>query len=270
VELYVLQKIHPAMYEDHVALGGGATGKSGCSENTLAGSHDKAAEKSPHQKTSETLGALTEKAIGNAGQVSVGPRFQAEIPECTGVVSESDSKWLGTRSWSVKHGTEPATETDLGRGRQEKCGCEHPGSVACVRLHIAEKRMKMKFELGSEFFNWGFDRMGEEVSLQWTPEEEKRFKDIMSTKPSENIKYFWANWFRYFPNKTKRQLVSYYFNGYLIQLRTYQNRATPNNIDSDEEGEFGNLSDGFGMEAVKGPDDDIMECSLSEQDINLE
>ncbi|KAK7369708.1 hypothetical protein VNO80_11751 [Phaseolus coccineus] len=290
------QKMHPAMYEDHVALGRHATGKSRCNErlpfsvkswscsicnpcshngNTLAGSHNKGAEKCPHEKTSETVDVLTEKAMAESSgdeflekQVSVGPRFQAEIPEWTGVVSESDSKWLGTRVWSLKHGTEP--ETDIGRGRQEKCSCEHQGSVACVRLHIAENRVKLKLELGSEFYHWGFDGMGEEVSLQWTTKEEKRFKDIMRSNVPSKIKYFWNNGFKYFANKTRRHLVSYYFNVFLIQLRTYQNRATPKNIDSDDEVEFGYLSKGFGMEAIKGPGDDFLECSKSEQCINFE
>ncbi|KAK8472759.1 hypothetical protein PHAVU_002G291300 [Phaseolus vulgaris] len=292
------QKMHPVIYEDHVALGRQATGKSRCNErlpssvkawscsccnpcshkgNTLAGSHDKVAEKCPHEKTSETLDVLTEKAMAESSgdeflgkQVSVGPRFQAEIPEWTGVVSESDSKWLGTQVWSLKQGTEPATETDIGRGRQEKCSCEHQGSVTCVRLHIAENRVKLKLELGSTFYHWGFDRMGEEVSLQWTTTEEKRFKDIMRSNAPSKIKYFWNNGFKYFANKTRRHLVSYYFNVFLIQLRTYQNRATPKNIDSDDEVEFGYLSKGFGMETIEGPDDDFLECSKNEQYINFD
>ncbi|CAJ1937400.1 unnamed protein product [Sphenostylis stenocarpa] len=285
--------MHPAMYDDHIALGRHATGKSRCSErlpssvksrscsccnpcsrnkNALAGSHNMVVEKCPQEKTTQTLDILTEETISESSedeflqkQVSVGPGFQAEIPEWTGVVSESNSKWLGTRKWSLKPDTKPANETDVGRGRQGKCSCEHQGSVACVRLHIAEKRMKLKLELGSEFYHWGFDRMGEEVSLQWTAEEEKRFKDIMRSSTPSKIKYFWNNPFKYFTDRTRKNVVSYYFNVFLIQLRTYQNRTTPKNIDSDDEVEFGNFSNGFGMEAVKGPGDDFMECSLSKQ-----
>ncbi|XP_027921685.1 AT-rich interactive domain-containing protein 2 [Vigna unguiculata] len=287
------QKMHPAMFEDPVALDRLATGKSRCRErlpssvksrscsccNPCSHNGNTLAENCPHEKTTETIDVLTEKENGESSgdeshekQVSVGPRFQAEIPEWTGVASDSDSKWLGTRVWSWKHGTEPATtETDVGRGRQEKCSCEHQGSVACVRLHIAENRMKVKLELGSEFYHWGFDRMGEEVSLQWTTVEEKRFKDIMRSNVPSKIKYFWNNVCKYFPNRTRRQLVSYYFNVFLIQLRTYQNRATPKNIDSDDEVEFGCLSKGFGMEAVEGPgDDDFLECALSEQYIDFD
>ncbi|TKY60645.1 AT-rich interactive domain-containing protein 2 [Spatholobus suberectus] len=293
------QKMHPAMYEDHVALGRHATGKLRCSErlpssvkhrscsccnpcspngNRLAGSLNMEAEKSPLEKK-ETLDELTAKSIAESygddsleKQVSIGPRFQAEVPKWTGIISESDSKWLGTQVWPLKHDSKPATETDLGRERQEKCICKLQGSVACVRLHIAENRMKLKLELGSVFYHWGFDRMGEEVSLPWTTEEEKKFKDIMKSNiPSKN-KYFWNNPSKYFPKKTRRNLVSYYFNVFLIQLRSYQNRVTPKNVDSDDdEVQFGSLSDGFGMEAVKeGPGDNFLKCSLNKQYPDLE
>lgn len=284
-------KMHPAMYEDRAAYGHHATMKLRCSErlpssvksrscsccnpcspdgNRLAGSLNIEAEKCSPEKTTEAVYALTAKTIAEPSslekQVSVGPRFQAEVPEWTGVVYEIDAKWLGTQVWPLKRDSKPANETDLGRGRQEKCSCEFQGSVACVRLHIAENRMKLKLELGSAFYHWGFDRMGEEVSLQWTTEEEKKFKDIMRSNIPSNNKYFWNNPSKYIPKKTRRNLVNYYFNVFLIQLRSYQNRVTPNNVDSDDdENEFGSLTDGFGMEAIKGPIDNFLECSLNEQ-----
>ncbi|KAG4999001.1 hypothetical protein JHK87_020073 [Glycine soja] len=292
------QKMHPAMYEDHVALGCHATRKLRCSErlpsfvksrscsccnpcspngNRLTGSHIMEAEKCPLEKTTETPDVSTTITIAKPSgdeslekQVSVGPRFQAEVPEWTGVFSESDSKWLGTHVWSLKNDTEPATATDVGRGRQEMCSCEFHGSVECVRLHIAENRMKLKLELGSEFYRLGFDCIGEEVSLQWTTEEEQRFKDIMKSNISSKNKYFWNNPSKYFPKKTRRNLVNYYFNVFLIQLRTYQNRVTPESVDSDDdEVEFGSFSDGFGMDAVKSLGDDFLECSLNKQCTDL-
>ena len=35
--------------------------------------------------------------------VPVGASFQAVLPEWTGNISDSDSKWLGTRSWPSQH-----------------------------------------------------------------------------------------------------------------------------------------------------------------------
>ncbi|KAK7358597.1 hypothetical protein VNO77_00531 [Canavalia gladiata] len=292
-------KMHPAMYEDPVALGHLATAKLRCSErlptsvksrlcsccnpcspngNRLACSPTEA-EKCPLEKETATLDSLSANIMTDPSgddapekQVSIGRHFQAEVPEWTGVVSESDSKWLGTQVWPLKQDSKPAAETGLlERGRHEKCGCEFQGSVECVRFHIAENRMKLKLELGSVFYHWGFDRMGEEVSLQWTTEEEKKFKDIMrSNIPSQN-KSFLNKPSKYFPKKTRKNLVSYYFNVFLIQLRSYQNRVTPKNVDSDDdEVEFGSFSDGFGMEAIKGPCSNFLECSENKQCTDLE
>ena len=320
---YALQKVkmHPAMYEDHVALGHQGTVKLRYSErlpvsvksrclccnscsgkgNKLHGSVNMESEICPLEKTNAKPDVVTEKkAKPDATEkkkstanpdvsekrkfepfmddnfreklVSVGHLFQAEVPEWTGVVSESDSKWLGTQVWPVKDDSKPTTEPDLvGRGRQGKCSCNVQGSVDCVRFHIAENRMKLKLELHSVFYYWGFDKMGEEVSLRWTADEEKRFKDAMRLKfPSQN-KSFWNNPSRYFRNKTRKDMVSYYFNVYLIQLRSYQNRVTPKTVDSDDdEVEFGSFGDGFGREAIKHPYMDCLECSENKQCFDFE
>ncbi|XP_024636354.2 AT-rich interactive domain-containing protein 2 [Medicago truncatula] len=220
------------------------------------------------KKISTAKAAVTEEKkydpfSDDSRDVSVGPLFQVEVPQWTGIVYGSDSKSLGTQVWPVKDDSRPTTETDLiGRGRQGKCSCNVQGSVDCVRLHIAANRMKLKFELGSAFYHWGFDKMGEEVSLQWTGDEEKRFKDIMSLKiPSQN-KSFWNNPSSYFQKRTRKDMVSYYFNVYLIQLRSYQNRVTSETVDSDDdEIEFESFGDGFGRKAIKRPSIEFKECS---------
>ncbi|XP_028767436.1 AT-rich interactive domain-containing protein 2-like isoform X2 [Neltuma alba] len=292
------QKMHPAMYEDHAAVSHHSTAKlrwskrlptsvksqicSCCNshsatENKLPCSVTTDADNASQEKTTAADGLLNAKEIANPAaddaaekQVAIGPLFQAEVPKWNGVVSESDSKWLGTQVWPLKdRETHPVTETCIiGRGRPETCGCLVQGSVECVRFHIAEERMKLKLDLGSAFYHWGFDSMGEEVSLQWTAEEEKKFKDIMmSSLPSQDR----SKPFKYFPKKAWRSLVSYYFNVFLIQRRTYQNRVTPTSIDSDDdENEFGSFTDGFGMEAVKGPGSKLLECSQNNRCTELE
>ncbi|XP_042952916.1 AT-rich interactive domain-containing protein 2-like isoform X2 [Carya illinoinensis] len=199
-------------------------------------------------------------------QVRVDSHLQAEVPEWTGVVPESDSKWLGTCVWPLEHEKHNATiEKDpIGRGRPELCGCRLPGSVECVRFHIAEKRMTLKLQLGSAFYHWRFHHMGEEISLRWTAVEEQRFKDMVRSN-------HWEDAFRRFRGKTRENLVSYYFNVFLVQRRSYQNRVTPNNIDSDDdESEFGSLSGGFGHEAVKVPRFSFLECSDNKQCTDFE
>jgi hypothetical protein len=199
--------------------------------------------------------------------VSIGHLFQAEVPQWTDEVYVSDPKWLGTQVWPVKDDSKHSTKTDLVvRGRRGKCSCDFQGSVDCIRFLIAENRMKLKLELGSAFYHWGFDKMGEEVSLRWTVAEEKKFKDAMRLNiPSQN-KSFWNNPSKYFLKKTRKDMVSYYFNAYIIQLRSYQNRVTPKTVDSDDdEVEFGSFGDGFGRSSIKHPPMEFMECSENRQ-----
>lgn len=250
------QKMHPSMYED----------------DFLTGSKEQSPviiDLSSLDMTGEPLGDDSFRR-----QVYVGPLFQAEVPEWTGMISDSDtdSKWLGTQEWPLKDGEHDSlAETDpIGRGRPDSCGCWIPGSVECIRLHIAEKRMKLKLELGSVFYRWRFDVMGEEVSLRWTAEEEERFKHMVQLE-SPSLNAFWPNSSKFFPRKNRQDLVSYYFNVFVIQRIRYQNRVTPKSIDSDDdESEFGCISDSFGMDALKVPGSNMMKCSQNNQFIDWE
>lgn len=184
--------------------------------------------------------------------VPVGPLYQAEVPEWTGTVAESDSKWLGTRLWPPQNRKlKSVMEMDpIEKGKQDSCSCQIPGSVRCIRYHIAKNRTKLKLELGLLFTQWGFDRMGEEVSLLWTIAEEKRFKDMVRLKPPSLNKFFWdVDVLKFFPTKTRKKLVRYYLNVFLVRRRAYQNRVTPKDIDSDDEKEFGCVGGSYGYES---------------------
>ncbi|GAA0141319.1 hypothetical protein LIER_02490 [Lithospermum erythrorhizon] len=194
----------------------------------------------------------------------VGSEFQAEVPEWTGNISESDSKWLGTKLWPPEDGQRksPLSLLSIGRGRQFSCDCPLKNSVECVRFHIAEKRFLLKIELGSLFFEWRFNRMGEEVSLSWTPEEEDKFKEVVNSN-TENL---WKKLARMFPSKTREMLVSYYFNVYMNQVRCYQNRTTPKDIDSDgEEQQYGTIGERFGYKALRAPISSSLVCIENKQ-----
>ncbi|XP_057521374.1 AT-rich interactive domain-containing protein 2 [Amaranthus tricolor] len=198
--------------------------------------------------------------------VLVGPQFQAEVPIWTDAISESDSKWLGTQIWAPNLKEEDSCwEVNLQRKKRvESCNCLRSGSVECYRFHVAESRMKLRHELGLAFFQWKFDRMGEEVSLSWSPEEEKKFKQIIRLDKHSLGKSF-------FPRKTRKDLVSYYYNVHLINRRSYQNRVTPKDIDSDDdETEFGSVSEAFGYNAVKIPGSEPLKCFQNEQVIDLD
>ncbi|XP_022738055.1 AT-rich interactive domain-containing protein 2-like [Durio zibethinus] len=294
------QKMHPSMYEDDF-LSHPFTHRLRCNErlptskscscscccagsaleNNLMCLHKAQSEYGPNEQSLVAVGLSSLDMSTTAGpsgddsfrrQVSVGPLYQAEVPEWTGMVSDTDSKWLGTREWPLKgreHDSLAVTDP-IGRGRPYSCGCQIPGSVECIRLHTAEKRMKLKLELGSVFYRWRFDGMGEEVSLRWTAEEEKRFKYMVQLEPP-SLNEFWPNAFKFFPWKTRRDLVSYYFNVFLIRRRSYQNRVTPKSIDSDDdESEFGCISDSFGSDALKIPGSNMLTCSQNNQCIDWE
>ncbi|KAK9277608.1 hypothetical protein L1049_007154 [Liquidambar formosana] len=294
-------KMHPSMYEDNKVFNQQSTERLRCSKRlpSLTKSHfcpccepcsttqSKLAspctielENVPKEEVVVTVDLLAPSTtVGMPGDdpfekhVSVGPLFQAEVPEWTGVVSESDTKWLGTRVWPMDNGKlNSHIELDpIGKGRQDSCDCQLPGSVQCVRFHIAEKRMKMKLELGLVFYHWKFDHMGEEVSLRWTIEEEKRFKNMVKLNPPSLNKCFWDDAFKYFPRKARENLVSYFFNVFLVQRRSYQNRVTPKNIDSDDdESGFGSFSESFGHEAVKFSGSKFHICTQNKQCTELE
>ncbi|TKY63936.1 AT-rich interactive domain-containing protein 1 [Spatholobus suberectus] len=264
------QKMHPCLYDDHLGtnynlrerlkrdkklLFGKPTAVRSSSDSSV-GTED--GTPSPHTED-RTEKRLLDSSDANSGldrcatvRIPLGANHQAEILEWTGVTSESDSKWLGTRIWpSATVNTRLLIERDpIGKGRQDSCGCSVPGSVECVRFHIAEKRAKVKLELGAAFYDWNFDKVGEDVRHLWTEEEQKKFEDVVRSNPPSPETYFWDHIFRAFPKKSRSDLVSYYFNVFILQRRGYQNRHTPDNIDSDDDDEeSGPLRNVFGHHA---------------------
>ncbi|KAJ4955927.1 hypothetical protein NE237_012710 [Protea cynaroides] len=295
------QKIHPSMYEDPIDGNHQATERLRCSQRILlknsltrsASQSSSPTRSNPKMKFTPCIVLLenySRKSVrpvdsSNASRfgvfdddyhrrrVAIGPLFQAQVPDWTGVPAESDSKWLGTQVWPLETSQHYMLfeSGSIGMGRQDSCACRLPGSVECVRFHIAEKRMILKVELGSAFHIWKFNYMGEEVSLSWTEEEEKRFKAIVRLNPPSLERCFWYELYKCFPNKKRGDLVSYYFNVFVLRRRSYQNRVTPDSIDSDDdESEFGSVSNGFGHEAVKVANSNSIVCVQNEQCLDLE
>lgn len=116
------------------------------------------------------------------------------------------------------------------------CTCLDEGSVRCVRQHVKEAREKLKENLGQEIFEeLGFGEMGEEVAKRWTLEEEQAFHEVVLSNPASSGKNFWDHLLAVFLSRTKKDLVNYYFNVFMLQKRAEQNRFDPLNIDSDND-----------------------------------
>ncbi|XP_016453441.1 AT-rich interactive domain-containing protein 1-like [Nicotiana tabacum] len=266
----IKQKMHPSLYDD-----GSGSGRVRCSQRVLSAKDSLKKRRAPlfsvssspsfHSDEDQIDGPTASSAESvvdfwwkqRKKRIPVGPQFQADIPEWIETIYESDSKWLGTRIWPLgKRGkTTILSERDkkrdpIGKGRQDICSCQSPGSYDCVKFHLLEKRKKIEIELGSAYYQWKFDSMGEEVALSWSREEEGKFQDIVKLNRLTEDKSFWNEIFKFFPNNSRESLVSYYFNVFLLRRRGDQNRTNASNFDSDDdESEYGPRFKCFGRDA---------------------
>ncbi|KAL3616208.1 hypothetical protein CASFOL_039598 [Castilleja foliolosa] len=180
--------------------------------------------------------------------IPIGPRFQADVPSWTPPPTRTsptiydieldNSKWICTRTWPVKGMSQCTNNNMVGRGRSNFCGCVFPGSIECVSKHVSVKRTQMRIELGSAFWMWGFEDMGEGVSRLWSRDEEKRFDNVVKANPTSQGRSFVKDALECFPRHSKANIVSYYLNVYIprrIGVQTRSNCATIVDTDDDEE-----------------------------------
>lgn len=219
-------------------------------------------------------------------RIPIGPNNQAIVPDWHGAensgngdtisveVDLDESRWLAMQVWPPKVGKSVVNKDRIGKGRPDGCRCSVPGSIECVRSHIREERNKLKAELGSAFFTWRFDDMGEDASTSWTPEEERKFRALVRLNPVSLEKNFWNHLSACFPSKSMEMLVSYYFNVFVLRRRTLQNRVKPEEIDSDDdESEFGSVEnfnmDGLVLSGMKNAQQFSKKNYLGETSCNL-
>lgn len=259
--------MHPSMYEDHplsAKISRGLSFKKSqaqfCSESTSPGAQgdleDTFGFGRQNPRLAESLSGLWLKNYCRK-RIPVGVYFQAEVPEWDGMSRESDSKWLGTRVWPQEKelSCDSLIERDrTGFGRHDLCACAYQGSFECVRFHVSEKRSRLKLELGMAFNHWQMDKMGEEVAFLWNKADEIIFDGIIKSNPPSQGNCFWKEIHQLFPSKNREQLVSYYFNVFLLRRRGQQNRSTPIEISSDDDDlEFETTINCSGQRAVKCP-----------------
>ncbi|KAF5480217.1 hypothetical protein F2P56_000982 [Juglans regia] len=184
--------------------------------------------------------------------VSVGPEHQAFVPEW-GVQPLNNSSHLDQSDGGLfiddinellmgkcvipMPDLEASTNSCYESGQtRHDCRCLDEGSVRCVRQHVMEVREKLRENLGREIFEeLGFGEMGEEVAKKWTLEEERAFHEVVLSNPASLDKNFWDHLLAVFPSRTKKDLVCYYFNVFVVRKRAEQNRFDPLNVDSDND-----------------------------------
>ncbi|KAL0547822.1 hypothetical protein IC582_012251 [Cucumis melo] len=242
-----LQGIHPCMFDDHQGSSYNLRKRTRSSKIFPCGmsrgqSPLPRTEDQLDQKIVVTTDSLMPDYMGQSAskQIPIGPKFQVEVPEWSGITSESDSKWLGSLVWPLnkKKKSFRRKHDPIGKGRDDSCKCQVLGSIECIQYHILKKRYKVKREIGSAFYNWKFDKMGEEVRLHWTEKEEHKFKSATRSSSTSFKQSFRTRMYKYFPYKSKEDIVCYYFNVFLLHHRAFQNRFTPDNICSDDELEY--------------------------------
>ncbi|CAA7039642.1 unnamed protein product [Microthlaspi erraticum] len=173
-------------------------------------------------------------------EVPVGSNHQAEIPEYVKEEILDRGNDAVERILMGKCIITPMPESDVcgsvvGQGRKE-CLCLDKGSVRCVRLHVMEARERLIKDIGYERFReLGFCEMGEEVARLWTEDEEDLFHRVVYSNPVSMGRNFWKQLKATFPSKTMKELVSYYFNVFILQRRATQNRIRTLDVDSDDD-----------------------------------
>lgn len=169
-------------------------------------------------------------------QVPIGPEYQADIPEWL-ESDENEIKFMGSFVIPMPEDSTICNDNTIGRGRTDCC-CDNP---ECVKQHIKEAREIMKARIGQKCFaELGLDDMGEVVAEKWTEEDEQLFHEVVYSNPVSLGKNFWHNLAAEFPSRTKQEIVSYYFNVFMLRRRAEQNRRDSINADSDDDEWQGN------------------------------
>ncbi|XP_020588514.1 AT-rich interactive domain-containing protein 2-like isoform X2 [Phalaenopsis equestris] len=175
-------------------------------------------------------------------RIPIGGHAQADIPDWTGPAEKHDdsqdnsdeSRWLGTIVRPKKWNDNELKRGSIGKGREDLCGCVSSGSVNCVKLHVRKARRHLKSDLGPAFFDWCFHEMGEEVSKSWTLKEQAKFDEIVRLNPESKGRSFWDEALKHFTTKRRKDIVSYYFNVYVLRWICSYTRLKSEAADSDD------------------------------------
>jgi hypothetical protein len=116
----------------------------------------------------------------------------------------------------------------IAKGRQDD---QSPGSIYHVRARVAEKWSELKRQLGLAFSQMEFDRIREHIALTWTMDEETIFSTTI--QQNQALSKFWNKLCADLQYKTREDIVSYYYNVYLVWQKAQLNWFAPNSAGSD-------------------------------------
>ncbi|XP_022776770.1 uncharacterized protein LOC111318274 [Durio zibethinus] len=215
-------------------------------------------------------------------QVPLGPNHQAYVPSWDRHIKKDKFAQNDTLDTTDNDNEEivmgtcviPMPDSDLstnnsgkvGAGRTD-CSCLDRGSLRCVQQHVMEAREKLRKSLGHEkFVKLGFYDMGEDVAYKWSEEDEEIFREVVYANPLSLGKKFWKHLTVVFPSRSKRELVSYYFNVFILQRRAVQNRSSILDIDSDDDEWYGNQQ-AYEVQALEEDEDSAIESLADQEDL---
>ncbi|KAJ0106002.1 hypothetical protein Patl1_18845 [Pistacia atlantica] len=207
--------------------------------------------------------------------VPIGQNHQADIPAWGSQYAEVEDERvrMGTCIIPMTDSSPPDFYGRAGIGRSD-CHCEDLGSIRCVKQHIIEARQELEIYLGKEkLVELGFHDMGEVVANNWSNGEEQMFHKIVYSNPASLGRNFWSILSAVFPSRRKSEIVSYYFNVFMLQKRAEQNRCYPLNISSDNDEWQGSDDYGgneTGMSADDDDDDSVIESPAYHPDMHYQ
>ncbi|KAA8541009.1 hypothetical protein F0562_024853 [Nyssa sinensis] len=109
--------------------------------------------------------------------------------------------------------------------------------------------------------------MGEVVVENWSAEEEHLFHEVVFSNPASLKKNFWDHLSMAFPFRTIKEIVSYYFNVFMLRKRAEQNRCDPMNIDSDnDEWQWSDDSGDDEIGTMEEDEDSVIDSSIYHDD----
>lgn len=188
--------------------------------------------------------------------IPVGPRFQADIPDCTDPPQNPNAnddasetnRWLSTKDWPIRDKFPETDETIIGKGRPNSCECFSSKlrvTEQCHKCHITEKRVQLESDFRDLFLTWKFDEMGEEVSKKWKSKDQDLFERLVRANPPISKDKGFIKPAMEKLRKSRKDKVSYYFNVY-IPRRIRAGSRLGCMIDTDDEA--GGLPDQEGSE----------------------